>query len=462
MEASKRAPGSKRFVTYLVILVLVAGWIVTIGWFSTPYNDQIRVSQELTAESAAVRLQLEQLGATVSNFEHSLQHQTALIARITGDVVALQMPEAWGEQLTNLENIASSQESWPQSAQDAENFIANVRALIADIPTWAEPYYIERLVNLRWAGFVFVETNPPPDDSQQDYLEGLQSRFDNLLELETIAPSTVDQKMMDFLVEYTGALQADSAPKVRAASIEKANRVLSSSGETDPELTTLLPAYAWLERLEEDHEIKELKSRLSLRMMEIDVQRQVDEAVRRHEALKAISLRTNDSEILEQGTRLILGELGAARGRLAFEGASNEVLNTQYRRLEQTLLEIQHRAYEAETTKHQEAISRYQSWALSKIRHAENEYERAKWHADRLMRPEKWTDAEFNIVRDAMLKLLEVDTRFLDWSLAELYQQTMSAGSATLIDNKGESTRRTLAEMSVSVKKKPLGFDQAN
>jgi hypothetical protein len=466
MDQSGKKPESKSLGSYLVILILLAGWVITIGWFSTSYNNQIRVNQQLAEESSALRLQLatqteelqqeiQLVGQKVSDFELYLQNQTALIARVTGDIVPLQMPPGWDDTLVRLEQLSSDASLRPVDAQTANAFLNDVRKLIAQTPAWAEPYYLERLANLRWAGLVFNELTRTLNENSAEYVEELQQHFDNLVELETIAPFPVDERIMTLLREHAQALQAESAQHVRTAAIRQAEGVLEGAENPDQPIAELLTAYAWLERVMEDPEINGLKHDLTNRMTMIETQIQLEQINERYASLKQTA--EHDAELLEQGTRLLIGELGAMRGRLAFEGMSMKALDDSYKSLEESLLELQKSAYEAEGRHQRSAVIRYQEWALNHIRATESALARAKTLAsNNAIVGENWGDHEFKIVTDAMTKLLEIDTRFLDWPLADLYQQTMLAGNRLLIDNKGENARKDFARNSVKVEKKPL------
>ena len=466
MDASDKKPESKRFGTYFVILVLLAGWVIAFGWFSTSYNNQIRVTQQLAEESSALRLQLatqteelqqeiEQVVQKVSDFELYLQNQTALIARVTGDIVPLQMPPGWDDTLVRLEQLSSDESLRPVDAQTANAFLDDVRNLIAQTPAWAEPYYLERLANLRWAGLVFTELTRTLDENSAAYIKELQQQFENLVHLETIAPFPVDERIMTLLREQAEALHEESADHVRAAAIQQAEAIVNGAEKPDQPIAELLTAYAWLERVKEDDKISGLKHELTNRMTIIETHTQLEQINKRYASLKQTA--KDDAELLEQGTRLLIGELGATRGRLAFEGMSMKALDDSYKSLEESLLELQKSAYEAEGRHQRSAVIRYQEWALNHIRATESALARAKTLAsNNAIVGENWGDREFKIVTDAMTKLLEIDTRFLDWPLADLYQQTMSAGNRLLIDNKGENARKDFARNSVKVEKKPL------
>lgn len=469
MDASEKKQESKRFGTYLVIAVLLAGWVITLGWFSSSYNSHIRAIQELSADSAALRHQLasqssdlqEQfvhVSEKVNDFSRYLQNQTALIAHITGELVPLQMPPGWEEELGRLEAIVLDQRVRPRTATAAGTFLQNVRDLIAATPPWAQPYYLERLANLRWAALVFDETNRTLLLAQPISLEHIQEHFDSLIELEAIAPASHDQAVMEHLRHYSERIYSDSGTSLRDASVTKARELLKKEAKQDAPVNDFLSALGWLERLDDDDsEVRDLKVEVTQRLTEIETLRHVDQVRKRYENLKRTA--ANDPELLEHGTRLLVSDLGAARGRLAFEELQIPSLDTLYKAMEDALLELQSVAFDKEVDRRDQAIIRYQRWALQTITSTESELARAKRSAgdNTLIYGQRWETKEFNIVKKAMLALLEVDARLLDWPLVELYQETMAEGSKILqMNDNGKGVRKQLASESVSVKKKAL------
>lgn len=458
MNSDSGTPKSRQVGVYLVIFILATGWVVTVGLFSTTYRDQLTANQDLVHAASALRHELQEVQSRITDFERHLHNQTALIARLTGDIIPIQMPPDWEAKLAQLEAVVHNSADWPSNPESAREFFQEVRKIIQELPSWAEGQYLERLASLRWSALVFQQIHPggidPETASDTDPLDQIEANFNTLVELPLIAPLTHDQDLMRALRAHIEVRQKSDATEIKELAIEQAEKALSHKPPSD---AVLLKARLWLERIpDQDEEIRSLQRQLQREISKIEAEQLVQHARTRYDQLKVTA--AGNPVILEQGERILLSEIGTTQASLAFDGISIPELDALRSELEVAIVEAQTKAHaeriSAEEARHKEAMRAYQAWALSKLR----EFER-KTSNLRQTKASSWALSTTREFRYALVELLKIDTRLLDWALAEAFHSTLQSGSQLILeaDRKGNQMAYFINQ-SVEVTK--VGLDE--
>ena len=439
MNSASEKPKSQQVSVYLVILILSAGWVVTLGWFSTTYRDQLAASQDHARAASELRHELQEVQARISEFERHLHNQTALVARLTGDIIPIQMPPEWEARLAGLEAVVQDSAEWPSNPDRAREFFQEVREIIHELPSWAEAHYLERLASLRWSALVFeqVQGGHKTQDvyKKDELLAQIEAGYNNLLELVAIAPLNHAPALMVELEEHIELRHESAAEEIRKLAMEQAHLALSNEEISDEALRA---AKLWLERIPtQDQTTESLQSQLLQRIKILESDQIIRQARLRYDNLKAIA--TGNPDLLEHGERTLLSEISSTQAVLAFDGIFLSELDTLQKQLEAAVFDAQTRAHaerlSAEETRHKEVVRAYQAWALSQLQTFEDAY------SVRRLKSRSWSNYETREFRLAMLELLKVDTRFLDWALSETFQSTLQAGHQLVLEADSTGTQ---------------------
>lgn len=519
-------PAPRQINVYLVILLLAGGWVVTIGWFSKAYSDHLATNQAQVDLIRELTQDLNKVRSEVTEFHRHLDNQTALMARLTGDIIPLQLPVESERRLKRLHDIVAMRAMWPNNSEEAEAFAGEVREIITSLPSWAETHYLEQLVSLRWAGLVFQQLHTayqaPHPNNHGERLEQIEASFNTLQELVAIAPLNHAPTVMNTLNDRINLREKEDPAKIRGLAMAQAKAAFDKESASE---TELLKASLWLDGIpESDEAVKSLQFKLLQRTRQIEARQFAEQMRLRHERLKETAaprpallrhgeqLLVNevateqarlafdgvaveelddlrnyldavmaDAEVqrqttlqftqlahqryetlsrtsadnpavLGQGEQLLLNEVSSRQALLAFDGIHIPELDGLRQQLETAILNAQTKAHNerlrAEEAKHNEAVRAYQQWALRKLQEFERRYN------VRQLQTNSWTDTRWDSLRRALAQLLEIDTRFLDWALAEAIHNTLQQGSRVIsqADKDGAQMKRFI-DQSVGVTK---------
>ena len=127
---------------------------------ATLANSVTNLGTSLESRLAKNEQQTKEKTAEIAN---TVQQQTAVLHRALDKVIPVELPEALTKKLAALEARIADEKSWPKDADEADAMLAELRALVRQIPPWAEEDLLPRLNAVRWgtSGLALVAKAKP-------------------------------------------------------------------------------------------------------------------------------------------------------------------------------------------------------------------------------------------------------------------------------------------------------------
>lgn len=406
--------------------------------------------QERLFDQIALLDQFEELRESHKRLEDSLTRQTALLARALGTSFPIQIPPALGEELISLEAFAKDPNLWPTSKDASSEYTKRVSDAVKQMPPWAEANHLGQLNTIRWAALVFELLQTPEPSS----VEELASHVNALREATFIAPDEIPAALQQEALAKAAKLETLTKQKIKFDVIAAAEKALEKDG--DP--SELIAVAERLREFHEDQELLEIFKKVRQEIGKQEIEQQIEAFAQRFDSIQTRVI--DRPAIYEHAISVLATEVGMVRLSLLLEGnllpSSLEELNAK---LESTIKDYQRTIAKKAEEKYAKEFRAYQVWALGQIKEFDATMETAEANAKANSRVygEKWSDAEYNLVKDAIVnRLLPVNPALLDIPVNERYHKAFQRGWMKLENVEDRDDQTYVAEQGVKVEKKSL------
>jgi hypothetical protein len=371
-----------------------------------------------------------------------------LIAGLTGQSNAIELPAGdWEARLNELEVRLSDSAKIAENIADATTLYDVVLTLINESPPWVQSFYLDRLMRIRWSADVFLHLNERANLGWRE----LDSYIDERRELISLYPLDANRFLYGFITEDMDELTREVNSLIREQVLIQAGERIATAAEIDE----LYDSLNWLDdiALLDDQEVQMIRSKIELRIQEIEGLQQVGEFVQQIDAIQKIS-----PELRAPAASMLLNDVTQYWLALEQSGLKTDDVAATHQRLTDYLISIRKQEEEESI----EMLRGYRRWALDTIVQFEEMLEQHKRNAPRSgFLDDDQLDTQFfrrvrTLVRDHLFLINEVH---LDYLLADQYRKALGEAISVLSED-NETAKAQLSGMigdSVrSVRKNPM------
>ena len=404
-------------------------------------------TQQKAVESLQQKLS-SQLQAHDAALERGLNNQRAVLERVVGKNIPVQLPDDVLSEIAAKEAIVLDPARWPEKPAEAGGLRQQLAAVTKRIPPWAEEDILPRLNRLRWC----VQLAARLAEAREIDGEGeLGTVLDDLKSLESSKPDDIPDVVTARLLK--GQEQFLARHKAAHLKVVKSDAAEALKGGDREKLAA---AWTALDPLAGDDDVKRLKTELRQRIIERECDVQCDQL--RAKLVKVFAMQ--DETLRQAGVSQVYDAALAQRLGLKLEdsvpAAAEASLVKLMRDCENDLRAMAGKRLADQQAEQGRKLRAYQKWALDQVKEFKKEYAYVEWvvanedSKHRPLRKPGWQDANYQAVRDAMgRRLLPVNTAILDQAVNTLYSSAYDMGWNKLRD--GE--RLSIAEQGAIVVK---------
>jgi hypothetical protein len=371
----------------------------------------------------------------------AVQQQTETTYHALGMVIPEELLKSQINKLVAFEARIGDENSWPKDLTNADAMVAELRALVRQIPPWAEEDLLPRLNAVRW-GVQSFQTLHANSNAQGENLDAAANAYANQLSIQPDGGSTNIAAMLS-------SRQQDAT--ARFASFRRNSAINEATNQL--ELAVMTDGLGVWQRLNEwtnDPNALQLRQQLKARLIEEEISKLAESAKTSLQMLDGI---TNDA-LRQAGYVRVLDSITSQRLSLMEQPDAPESASRSL----DDIAQIAEFRIKAETEKKREFESQrqrdYQRWALKNIKQFNDKYDIA------IKEPH---GNGYTTIKDDMVKLLEpISPSYLDPAVGKLFNEAFyDRGWAKLGDSGGMAYRPVVALSEATVvKKTPSNFDK--
>jgi len=372
-----------------------------------------------------------------------VQQSTAVMHRAIGKVIPVELPESLTNKLVALEARIADSHSWPKDLAEADALLADLRALVKQIPAWAEEDYLPRLSKLRWAvqSLQVIQAN---GTVQGVALDDAADAYANLLSIQPDGGST---NIAAVLVSRQQDTTARFAKFRREAAINDAKEQLGLAVMTGG-LVAWQGLSEWTNSPSGDQQAVDLRRQLHARLLEDDTSKFIASVdVGLAQAAK------EPSRIVRQiSFGKLLDNVVSQRQILLESPDVNASLSRSLTDLAARIEKMVESDNSAQMADQEKKSLKYQGWALSQIR----KFNETMNSTEGTRVPTGVYDSnDYPGIKNAMSTyLVPISVGFLDPAVSRLYYEAFDRGWKKLENQKDLQTEVAKQE-ALTQKQKP-------
>jgi len=359
---------------------------------------------------AAVTAQQKNIDTALGKMQGDINQQTAVMNRALGKVIPIQMPEDFENRFKALESVVADKDHWPKTLDETQKDMAELVALMKQLPPWAEDDYLPRLNPLRWSlhALLCIRSYATTADAQAD---DVAETYSGLL---SSVPDNAPPDLLASVKEQKDKRIQQSDKWHRERVIAQATAITTGKGDGGDVLTVWQQLAVWENDKVDGEKVKNLRKDLREIAMLAEAKQQAVSTSKQRDGVLSLS----SDKLRQQGLARLYEKAVNQRLDLAGEGFSSSELDGVIKTLDEDINAIIRR----EEAKQADSYRAYQKVALAEI----GIFWTAEWYANQ----DKYAyDKDYKWIRDAMVEhLLRLQPGLLDTPVREQFDYAFHYG----------------------------------